>query len=68
MRVFLPLLRRARAALLIALAPAAALAQTGRIAGTVTDSSRVPLSGAQVTVVGTRLGAVSDAAGRWPAS
>ena len=54
-----------RVLLLTAFLPAAALAQTGRIAGVVTDSSRAPLPGAQVTVVGTRLGAISDASGRF---
>jgi len=57
--------RSARAVLLGALFPVAALAQTGRISGTVSDSAKAPLAGAQVGVVGTRLGAVTDAAGRF---
>ena len=57
--------RAVRAVLLGALLPAAALAQAGRISGTVTDSAKTPLSGARVGVVGTRLGAVTDAAGRF---
>jgi TonB-linked SusC/RagA family outer membrane protein len=39
---------------------------TGRIAGTITDSAGgAPLSNVQVTVAGTRLGAQTDAAGRY---
>lgn len=38
---------------------------TGRIAGLVTNEGGTPLSGAQVTVVGTRLGAVSGTDGRY---
>lgn len=45
--------------------PAISAAQSGRISGTVTDSSRAPLVGAQVTVVGTRLRAVTDEGGRF---
>src|SRR5688500_3888187 len=46
-------------------APAYAQA-TGRIAGTVTDSAGgAPLGNVQVTVAGTRLGAQTDAAGRY---
>ena len=57
--------RAVRAVLLGALFPAAALAQAGRISGTVTDSAKAPLAGAQVGVVGTRLNAVTDAGGRF---
>jgi TonB-linked SusC/RagA family outer membrane protein len=45
---------------------AAARAQTGTIRGTVTDSvGNIPLSGVQLTVAGTRLGAVTDASGQY---
>ncbi|HEX2778357.1 MAG TPA: TonB-dependent receptor [Gemmatimonadaceae bacterium] len=48
------------------LAPAAALAQSGRITGTVTDAaSSTALPGAQVTVVGTVRGALADAQGHY---
>ena len=39
--------------------------QLGRVAGMVTDAARLPLAGAQLTLVGTRLGAISDADGRF---
>jgi iron complex outermembrane receptor protein len=45
--------------------PATASAQTGRISGTVSDSSRAPLAGAQVIVAGTTMRAVSDEGGRF---
>jgi iron complex outermembrane receptor protein len=45
--------------------PATAAAQTGRISGTVTDSANVPLSGAQITVVGRAMRAGSDESGRF---
>ena len=57
--------RFVRAMLLVAAAPAALAAQSGRITGTVTDSSKAPLAGAQIAVVGTRLGAMTDASGRY---
>ena len=57
--------RGARALLLVAMCPVAALAQSGRISGTVTDSAKAPLVGAQIAVVGTRLGAMTDANGRF---
>jgi len=60
--------RLALALLLGAVLPATAIAQAGRISGTVTDSARTPLVGAQVGVVGTRLGAVTDASGRFTIS
>jgi TonB-linked SusC/RagA family outer membrane protein len=64
-----PLSRRlvpALAALLLAAFAAPAAAQSGRIAGTVTDSSSAqPLLGVQVSVVGTRLGATTGADGRY---
>jgi iron complex outermembrane receptor protein len=60
--------RVVRALLLVALLPAAALAQAGRISGTVVDSTRAPLAGAQVGVVGTRLGTVTDQTGRYTIS
>ena len=45
--------------------PAITLAQTGRLTGTVTDSAKRPLDHASITLVGTRLGAISDAGGRY---
>ena len=51
--------------LLAAALPSSAAAQAGRIAGTVTDSSRATLGGTQVSVVGTRLNSVSDVSGRY---
>jgi outer membrane receptor for ferrienterochelin and colicins len=39
--------------------------QTGRIAGTVTDVAGAPLAGAQVTLVGTRIGALTGIDGRY---
>ena len=64
-RVLASVGRWTRFALALALAPAIAAAQTGRITGTVADSASAPLSGAQVVVVGTGLGAVSDDAGHF---
>ncbi|MGE5101996.1 MAG: TonB-dependent receptor, partial [Deltaproteobacteria bacterium] len=52
-------------AILAATQPATAAAQTGRIAGTVTDSANLPLPGAQVTVVGKALRAGTDESGRF---
>jgi outer membrane receptor for ferrienterochelin and colicins len=48
--------------------PLAAEAQSGRIAGTVSDSAKRPLENASVSVVGTRYGAISDATGRFTVS
>ncbi|MEQ1691418.1 MAG: TonB-dependent receptor, partial [Gemmatimonas sp.] len=45
--------------------PLAAMAQTGGLSGLVTDSAKVPLPGAQVTLVGTRFGATSGMDGRY---
>lgn len=45
--------------------PASAQAQTGRISGAVTDSTRAALPGTQVTVVGTRYTGVTDPSGRF---
>ena len=58
-----PTIRTLLAALL--LAPAAAGAQAGRIAGAVTDQSSAPIVGAQVTIPATRQGASSDERGRY---
>src|SRR5215211_1645815 len=45
---------------------ATAQVATGRITGTVTDSANAtPVAGANVTVMGTRLGAVAGAGGRF---
>jgi TonB-linked SusC/RagA family outer membrane protein len=73
-RVFVPMALLATAALLT-LPPLAAPAEaqvaatpagTGRISGTVTDSvSGRPLSAVQVSVAGTRLGALTDETGRY---
>ena len=50
----------------LALAQTASAQGTGRITGTVTDSSGGgPLSNVQVTVAGTRLGSLTDASGRY---
>ncbi|MEO5904165.1 MAG: TonB-dependent receptor [Gemmatimonadaceae bacterium] len=53
------------ALLLVAAAPSLASAQTGRISGTVTDSSRAALAGTQITVAGTRYSSVSDGSGHY---
>ena len=54
------------ALLLFALTAPAAAQGTGRITGTVTDSaSGLPIGGVPVTVGGTRLGATTDAQGRY---
>jgi outer membrane receptor for ferrienterochelin and colicins len=45
--------------------PQSAVAQSGRITGTVTDSAKAPLVGAQVTIVGTRLRAITDEGGHF---
>ena len=58
----------AQVTLFLALGSTAAAAQAGRITGTVTDSAKAPLIGAQVSVVGTRAGAMSDASGRYSIS
>ena len=39
--------------------------QSGRLAGTVTDANQQPLSGAQVSLVGTRFGVITGADGRY---
>ena len=57
--------RMACSLLLVALCPVVVLAQSGRISGTVTDSAKVPLVGAQIAIVGTRLGAMTDVNGRF---
>jgi TonB-dependent SusC/RagA subfamily outer membrane receptor len=73
--VLAPLALLATAALVLALPPLAApagaqaappAASTGRIVGTVTDTTTGrPLSAVQVAVAGTRAGAVTDEAGRY---
>ena len=50
---------------LLFVAPAPLWAQTGRIAGTVTDPDRLPLAAAQVSIPATRQGASTDARGRY---
>ena len=54
--------------LLVAVSPSSAAAQSGRISGTVTDSTRAALAGTQVSVVGTRLNATSDGSGHYSIS
>jgi outer membrane receptor for ferrienterochelin and colicins len=60
------------AALLVSalVAPSALFAQsaTGSIAGVITDAAHTAVAGAQVSVVGTRLGGVSDLEGRYRVS
>ncbi|MDO8502533.1 MAG: TonB-dependent receptor [Gemmatimonadaceae bacterium] len=58
----------ASALLLAAAMPSSVAAQTGRIAGAVTDSARAVLPGTQVTVAGTRFNGVSDVSGRFSIS
>jgi len=48
--------------------PAVSQAQNGRISGAITDSTRAALPGTQVSVVGTRLGSVTDPSGRFSIS
>ncbi|HEX2722943.1 MAG TPA: TonB-dependent receptor [Gemmatimonadaceae bacterium] len=50
---------------LSAASPTPAHAQTGRLSGTVTDSTRTALGGTQVSVLGTRFNDVSDASGHF---
>src|SRR3954468_10816268 len=58
--------RAAGAALLLLCASVPALAQgTGRVTGTVTETSGTPLQGVTVTVVGTHRMGVPDPAGRY---
>ncbi|MCU0626259.1 MAG: TonB-dependent receptor [Gemmatimonadaceae bacterium] len=55
----------ALAALALGATTAAAQAATGRIAGTVTDSTRAPIANAQVAVTGTNRGALTGIDGRY---
>ncbi|HTI64643.1 MAG TPA: TonB-dependent receptor [Gemmatimonadaceae bacterium] len=58
--------RRSLAGLAGLLAPLAfATAQTGRISGTVTDSAKIAVAGAQIAVVGTPFRGISNDAGRF---
>ena len=60
------MMRRSFAALAGLLAPLAlATAQTGRISGTVTDSAKIAVAGAQIMVVGTPFRGISNDAGRF---
>ena len=52
-------------ALLALVLPVVAFAQTGVLTGVVTDSAKIALPGAQVTVVGTRFNATSGMDGRF---
>lgn len=59
-------MRRVLAALSGLLLPlTAAIAQTGRISGTVSDSANLPLAGARVAIVGTAARSTTDADGRF---
>ncbi|MCA0377530.1 MAG: TonB-dependent receptor [Gemmatimonadetes bacterium] len=58
-------LRTHGVALALAATPLLAAAQTGSLAGLVTDSVKAPQPGAQVTLVGTRFGATSGLDGRY---
>lgn len=49
----------------LGLLPALAEAQSGRISGTVTDAQSRPIHGAQVSVVGTRIGTLTNVAGQF---
>ncbi|MBP1655265.1 MAG: CarboxypepD reg-like domain, partial [Bacteroidetes bacterium] len=50
--------------LLAVLLPTMALAQSGQLRGRLTDAStKEPLVGATVTLIGTKIGAVTDASG-----
>jgi Carboxypeptidase regulatory-like domain/TonB-dependent Receptor Plug Domain len=60
---FLALGAAAAIALFVAVVPAAAQQTTGKIEGTVTDQAGVPLANAQVFVVGTSFGAVTNEKG-----
>ena len=65
-RGLLPTLFGMLIALILAVAaPSAAAAQTGRISGTITDSTHAVLAGTQVTVMGTRMNSVSDGSGHY---
>lgn len=52
-------------ALALAVIPSAAAAQSGSLSGLVTDSTKAPLPGTQVTVVGTRFGATTGLDGKY---
>lgn len=51
--------------LLVVLCPAQAQAQTGKLAGRVTDTTGAPLPGVNVTIEGTSLGAATDGEGQY---
>ena len=53
------------AILITAVVSTTAAAQAGRISGTVTDSARAPLVGAQVSISGSRSRAITDDGGRF---
>ena len=59
------LARAIRGAAILAAIPALALAQTGRISGTVTDASKNPVAGAQVLVSAVGLSAESGGDGKY---
>src|SRR5450631_1423711 len=59
------LARAIRGASILVAIPALALAQTGRISGTVTDASKNPVSGAQILVAAVGLSAESGADGKY---
>lgn len=61
----LNLLRPALLAVLAALIPAAVLAQSGRITGTVVNEQEAPVEGALVSLTDTRMGALTNASGQF---
>jgi iron complex outermembrane receptor protein len=64
--MFRTILSRARrSAAMLVVIPALALAQTGRISGTVTDASKHPVAGAQVLISPAGLSAESGADGKY---
>ena len=68
MRVYHRLARRTAAVLMLAslLGPGVARSgTTGKLAGTVTDAKRQPLTGVNIALPEARLGALTDAEGRY---
>ncbi|MDQ6827607.1 MAG: TonB-dependent receptor [Gemmatimonadota bacterium] len=64
-RALVSSLRSFALAVAIVALPVIAAAQTGRLSGTVTDSTKAALTGTQVTIVGTGLSGISDDAGHF---
>ena len=60
------MVKRIMVLLLAALVPAITLAQSGQLRGRLTDAStKEPLVGATITLIGTKIGAVTDASGNY---